>query len=324
MLVERGIVRVGCEIEVAAFKNGVVYADVAAELIDAGYMEGVAGNWQEWHQYNCACELGCGRVKRGDLLIPPIVSMQYDGSLPTAGAEFIVSPVLLINGMEEMRNIWEIVTKNAEWRNDLKAMRGTKKASPSIHLHVSATMPGEGGAMDPEAYQRIAIDPRADVLHALSLFGPELLLLSDIEEFRRGLAFRQPWRKADGKDNHHGFVHVKKIIPERLTYIEWRMFEAAYDNWEYLETAAYLSAGLTRALLRPEAYEQLMAEGYRNKVSALAIETVITQNDTAAALRLVAPARLAALQTLIEEELDDDDYGRGLVHERFVEVFDRV
>jgi len=322
MLPERGIVRIGCEIEVASFKDGYTYQQVAAELIEAGAMEGEANDWIEWHRYNCDCGNGCGRVKRGDLLVPPIVSMQYDASLPKKGAEFIVSPVLLVNGMEEMQRIWEIVTAHAEWRDDLTSIRGNL-ASPSIHLHVSATMPGAETRRDPYA-KKLAVDPRQDILHALSLFGPELLLLSDVEEFRRGLAFRQPWRQADGRDNHHGFVHVKRVDPLRMTYIEWRMFEAAYNNWAYLETAAYLAAGLTRALLAPETLDTLMATGYEHKVPQLAIERVIAANDTAAALRLVKPERLQALQGLLDEELDDDDYGRGLVNQRFEEVLARV
>ena len=323
MLPERGIVRIGCEIEVASFRDRYTYQQVAAELVDAGAMEGTAADWQEYHRYNCDCGYGCLRVKRGDLLVPPIVSMQYDASLPTLGAEFIVSPVLLVNGMEEMRRIWEIVTEHAEWRDDLPAIRGQHMASPSIHLHVSATMPG--GEKKMVSYgKRPVIDPRADILHALSLFGPELLLLSDVEQFRRGLAFRQPWREADGRDNHHGFVHVKRVDPGKMTYIEWRMFEAAYDNWAYLETAAYLAAGLTRALLAPETLDLLMAEGYRDKVDDAAIRAAIAGNDTAAALRLASPRRLAALQDLLGEELDDDDYGQALVRQRFNEVIERV
>ena len=325
MLPERGIIRVGCEIEVAAWKDDYTYQRVAKELLADGHMEGGVNDWMEWHRYNCDCALGCGRVKQGDLLIPPIVSMQYDASLPTQGAEFIVSPVLLLNGMEEMKRIWEVITAHAEWRNDIKVIRGTTMASPSIHLHVSAILPGNAEANDRRGYRETTlVDPRLDILHALSLFGPELLLLSDVEDCRRGLTFRQPWRKANGRDHHHGFIHVKKIVPQKMVYIEWRMFEAAYNDWNYLETAAYISAGLTRALLREDAYDILMAEGYAHKVSEIAIGEVIAKNDTEAALRLASRPRMNALQTLIEEELDDDDYGRALIAQRFEEVNARV
>ncbi len=326
MLVDKGIVRIGTEIEVADWKGAYTYQNVAAELIDAGAMEGTANDWKEWHRYNCDCELGCLRVKRGDLLVPPIVSMQYDASLPTKGAEFIVSPVLMVNGMEEMKRIFEIVTEHANWRDDIPAMRGNRMASPSIHLHVSATLTDGDAATN---FYREPTGPgvalAADFLHSLSLFGVELILLSDIGALkRRGLAFRQPWREADGNRNHHGFIDIKKVVPERMVYIEWRMFEAAYKDWNYLETAAYLSAGLTRALLNPHTQDKLMTAGYRDRVDHGLVRNAIGTNNTTELLKLASGRRLGVLADMLEEELEDDDYGRKLVRQRFEEVGARV
>lgn len=322
MLLENGIIRVGAEIEVAAFRDGVRYQEVAGNLVDAGFMEEPAEQWNEWHTYNCKCRPGgCDRVSSGNVLVPPIVSMQYDASLPTTGAEFIVSPVLLIDGMDEMRAIWEIITRNAVWDNTQQRMRGAGEASPSIHLHVSATSTQTDNL--PPLRDR-PDDNVQDALHALSLFGPELLLLSDVEEFRRGLAFRQPWRHAEGRGNHHGFVHVRSISPGRMAYIEWRMWEAAYGNWDYFEAAAYLSAALTRALMREGAIDTLFAAGYRHPPDRKGIEEAIRNDDTMAALALASPQRLAALHDVIIEELADDERGERILAGLFAEVTARV
>ncbi len=326
MLIENGIVRIGCEIEVASWRQGTKYQDTAGRLIDAKFMEGTKDDWKIWHNYNCKCRLGCARVAKGDILLPnPLVSMQYDASLPERGAEFIVSPVLLIDGMDEMRQIWEIVCRDAVWNDKKQNMRGTGVATPSIHLHVSAMVPGYAaipyqGAGGPGARD----GPVEDALHALSMFGVEFIALSDISRYRRGLAFRQPWRNADGRGRHHGFVHVKQIVPGNMAYIEWRMFEAAYNDWEYLETAAYLSGAITRALLKPTTMALLMEAGYRNQVDPALIEAAIANNDTEAALALVSRRRLRALRAIVEDELYDDTKGLRIMVSKFEEVEARV
>lgn len=321
MLVENGIVRVGTEIEIAQFKQNKTYQQVAEKLIDAGFMEGTPTDWTQWHQYKCTCELGCRRIKSGMIFVPPIVSMQYDASLPITGAEFIVSPILLIDGMDEMRTIWNIITKNAMWGRPA-AMRGEAAASPSIHLHVSATRPGFDAERMGEPSR--TINPLQDVLHALSLFGPELLLLSDIEDIRRGLAFRKPTRTADGRNGHHGFIHVRKCTPPDIVYIEWRMFEAAYDSWDYFEQAAYISAGLTRALLRPDTLARLMRAGYNEEPRLNEMQLAILEDDTSKALKLVSGARLGFLRDILEEEMHDDLRGLERIIARFEEVEARV
>ncbi len=325
MLVENGIVRVGCEIEVAAWKTGTKYQDTAAELVDAKFMEGTAEQWNPWHNYNCKCRLGCSRVAKGDILLPhPLVSMQYDASLPERGAEFIISPVLLIDGMDEMKAIWEIVCKDAVWDDTKQNMRGTGMATPSIHLHVSAQIPEYAAP----PYQGTGAGGRdgnvEDALHALSLFGVEFIALSDITRYRRGLSFRQPWRNADGRGRHHGFVHVRQLIPAHLAYIEWRMFEAAYNDWEYFESAAYLSGALTRSLLKPATIALLMEAGYRNQIDPDLIQAAIANNDTEAALALVSRRRLRALRAIVEDELYDDNKGLRIMTAKFEEVEARV
>ena len=324
MLVENGIVRIGAEIEVAAFKTGVTYANVAKELLAAGHMEGSAADWQQYHDYNCTCSKGCAMVKKGDILDPPLVSMQYDASLPNTGAEFIVSPVLMVNGMAEMRPVWDIVTKDARWTRSVKARRGGY-ASPSIHLHVSAQMPGTKPKRPQTrlSEQRMR-DAGEDMLAALSLFAPEMILVSDVEKFRRGLLYRQPWRYADGRNKHHGFVQVKKVHPGQMVYIEWRMFEAAYESWNYFEAGAYFAGALTRALLEKETLARLMEHGYADKVDDDRVEAAIRADDTGALLKMASGRRLEFLRDLTVGHLDDDNYGARLLDGRFQEVMARV
>src|SRR5690606_41061365 len=82
MLVERGVVKVGIEIEIPTWKNGRDYRAVVRDLLNAGYMMGGERNWQEIHTYGCQCEYGCGLVRSGDVYVPPLVSATYDSSLP--------------------------------------------------------------------------------------------------------------------------------------------------------------------------------------------------------------------------------------------------
>ena len=324
MLIENGVVRVGVEIEVAAFETGYTYQMVADELVNMGHMEGEAADWQQYHQYKCRCELGCGLVKSGDVLVPQLVSMQYDASLPDTGAEFIVSPSLLINGMEEMREIWDVVTRHALWDNTATNRHGGP-SSPSIHLHVSATMPPPGGennieartydgAMAPPGRQR----PADDLLHAFSLFAPELIMLSDIAEFRRGLTFRQPTRNADGRPaGHHGFIQVKSFTPNHESYIEWRIFEAAYQDWDYFEASAYLAGALTRASVRPEVFAQLMATGYAAPPDENAVNKLTRADNTGGLIALASRTRLAGLRQIALAELHDDTYGQNVLRDHF-------
>ena len=163
-----------------------------------------------------------------------------------------------------------------------------------------------------------------DALHALYLFSPELLLLSDVPDKRRGLEFRKPTRMADGIRGHHGFVHVREMNPPHTAYIEWRMFEAAYDDWNYLESAAYITAGMTRALLKEETIPMLMGIGYHDIPPTDLLDEAIMKDSTEDALALVSPRRLQALRQIIEAEMYDDPRGLEKVSTRFEEVAARV
>ena len=307
MIIERAYVRVGMEIEIAAFNGRVTYQDVARELVSKGFMLGNASNWSEYHTYGCACELGCGDVRSGDVLIPPLVSLTYDASLPRTGAEFVTSAILFgEGGLEPLKEIWEIVVRDAYWIDTLKDRRGNP-ASPSVHLHISATNPN----LDKTSITRtLAQQARSDIRQALALYAPEFIAMAATAELKRGLTYRQPTRYDDG---HHGFINVKKVIPNQSVYIEWRMFEAAYHSWEYVEACAYVTATLTRALLSPTSFNALMTNGYADPVNEEELATLTSNNDVDGVIQVVSHQRLGFLRQHCIEQLDDDERGQGLI-----------
>ena len=101
MHINKGVIKVGMEIEVAAWKGEYSYQKVARDLIKAEYMQGPASQWDNYHNYHCTCKTGgCIHVRRGHIMLPPLVSLTYDASLPTTGAEFIISPILMADGSQ--------------------------------------------------------------------------------------------------------------------------------------------------------------------------------------------------------------------------------
>lgn len=310
MLVEDSAVKVGVEIEVVAWDNGRKFQDVCAELVKADYMLGPAKIWNEHHKYHCSCTVGgCNLVKRGDVIVPsPLVSMTYDATLPKTGAEFIVSPILLADTTfrDQLEDIWSIICKDAVWSTSGTSYHGNSPSvSPSIHLHVSANKKS--------AYSKAPMyNDSDDVMHALALFSPELLLLADTADLRRGLKYRLPSRDYMKRDTHHGLFNIKKANSS-IMYIEWRMLEAAYQNWEYVEGLTYLTASLTRALLDSKTISWLMATGYSSPYADREMRTAIKNDSTESVLKMVSTERLDALKDICVSRLFDDDYGERIV-----------
>lgn len=321
MLIERGVVRVGLEIEVVGWE-GRTYQEVCGELVEAGYMYPPVEQWSKHHTYHCNCEDGgCYTVRKGDVIMPPLVSMTYDASLPKTGAEFIVSPVLLAEelGMAELEEIWNIIVRDAVWSRDLPDYNDNGMASPSIHLHVSSTSLGSG-LLGPSRKNSMP-SYKQDIFHALSLFAPELFLLADRPKTRRGLKYRLPTRDAIILDQeHHGFIHVRDARPDYRVYVEWRLFEAAYDDWHYVEVAAYLAAVITRAFNNPDILARLMATGYSNPYSVEAAMEAVRNDDPYALFKLVSADRFHALREMCLGQIDDNQYGFELL----IGLFDSV
>ena len=322
---DRGILKVGLEVEVVAWENGRTYQEVATELVEHpnGYMQGPPSLWSEWHTYHCSCDAGgCRQVRRGDLIVPPLVSMTYDASLPVTGAEFIVSPILLADGSEGMlmlKEIWDIIVRDALWTTEGVGVNGAQEVSPSIHIHVSANTDKD---KDSPWNQGVAYSN--DIVHALELFSPELFALADLgRKERRGLKFRLPNRLSvfhDDMGAHHGFVHVRAAVPGQVSYIEWRLFEAAYDSWEYLERVIYLSSVLTRSLLQKRGLGTLMSAGYADMYDEIELFRAARRDRVDELLSLVSRHRLASLREICLNQIDDDQRGFHLIDNMFAEL----
>ena len=312
MQIDKGVLRLGVEIEVPRWLGSRTFQTVARDLLEEGYMLGTTSTWASTHTYHCACDVGgCNLVRQGTLVDPPVVSMTYDATLPKTGAEFIMSPVLLAsNGMPHFRRIWDIVTQGAEWTNKLKDIKD-RACSPSVHLHISATQR--------EPNQRANYTD--DILHALSLFAPEFFVLADLAGVRRGLKYRLPERETimnTPGGNHHGFVQVRNAVKSQQVYIEWRLFEAAYNDWPYVEAVTYMAAGLTRGLLDEDLFAQIMEAGYQNRFNSAMLRTAVRNDDTAAVISCADETRLSRLRDICVSTLDDDVYGQNVVREMFL------
>lgn len=311
MLPERGVVKIGLEVEVAAWRAGRTRAGVVRALHEGGYLLGEIESWAQTHTYHCNCDNGCRRVREGDVYIPPIVSMTYDASLPDRGAEFIVSPVLLVDGgLDMLRPVWDHVANNAEWTMNA-TNRGGGPASPSIHIHCSVTN-GDVAPNDYLANETVT----SDILYALWLFSPELFLLADTAGVRRKVEYRVPTRMG----GHHGFVQVRRARLPNFLHIEWRLFEAAYNSWDYVRRATYTTAALTRLMLDYDKVTDILSRGISLPVSGESIRKAVLNNSTEEVLALASVDRLNLLKQLCCDELDDDMEGQALVEAFFEEA----
>jgi hypothetical protein len=183
-------------------------------------------------------------------------------------------------------------------------------------MHISAAL------ADPANYARNKTF-EDEVLHAVSLFAPEFFALAALAKERRGLTYRLPDRLSMSQhDNgwHHGFVQVRRAIPNKFVHIEWRLFEAAYDNWQYVERAAYVAAGLTRALLHDSVFSTLMGTGYGHPFSDAALQNAVRANDVDKVLMQVNFNRMNALREVILQHLDDDTYASEQVAAVFAQA----
>ena len=327
MFIERGVIKLGVEIEVAKFDD-YTYQKVCVDLINADYMMKPAGLWSEWHTYHCSCtEGGCRSIRKGVLMVPPLVSCTYDGSLPTTGAEFIVSPILIADGsqgLQDLKNIWDIVTKHAVWSESGENLHGGA-VSPSVHLHVSAAKVNTN-EMDFHSNESIVYSQ--DILHALQLFSPEFFALAEISidtDFRRGLKYRLPTRDLISEDNegiHHGFIHVRRALFNVETYIEWRLFEATYDNWDYVERCIYLSSVVTRAFLNRDIVGKMLSIGYTYEYDQAEARHAVLTDNLGMLLELVDTSRLDFLRQVCLEQIDDDAHAFNLIDDMFAKVTD--
>lgn len=246
----------GVEIEVVEWK-GITRSDVCKNLIGLGYMSATAGYQDAYHDYHCKCEI-CSMWTADPVGVkcaePIQVALTYDGSLPQEGGEFITSP-FPVHGyfMSEMQQVLTAIGKDANWTLDRKAMRGDKRASPSIHIHTSVFNPYL------EAHE-------VDFTRLMYGYYPELFALACSAGIERGLHYRKAItsnmgmgmasdqiRRVIGEDGnwqHHLFLSDRQSNRMRARsqyyYHEWRMFEAAYDDWPYVAGAIYFTSALSQ------------------------------------------------------------------------------
>ena len=318
---ENGIVRVGMEIEVPVWKNDWTFNKVAQKLILDNYMWGVGSDWAEPHAYQCVCKKGCGQVRGGSVIIPPLVSMTHDSSLPTTGAEFVTSPILLTDvgsddaGLGALKKIWDIVVKDAWWRDDIVDYGGENMCSPSIHMHVSVTKSQTNAAMPMQLQPSDYIN---DVAHVLTLYVPELFAVASSVGIQRGVTYRVPTRPdVYNEGSHHNFIHVRKALYNQLLYIEWRLFEAAYKDWDYVEACTYLSATLTRGLMNKPLFSHLMSQGYANPVDNDMINDAISNDSADGLLSAFNVNRFDVLRKTCLGAIKDDPQGEALLMKLF-------
>ncbi len=299
MLIENGLIRVGLEIEVPYWRDRDLN-DVTDMLHEAGYIYGTHNAYEETHQYHCGCSAGCSKVRAGKVMVPPIVAVQYDASLPSSGGEFITSPIIMGQfGINEIRPIWEIITEGAVWDDAIEAINGDY-SSPSIHLHISALAAGAANFDD----EPIA---HSEVMTALEFFTPEIFTLSDLGDYKRGMTYRLPTRRQISHDNtHHGWIQPRAIKYDRNVYLEWRLWEAEYGHWEYVNRAAYLGAALGRVMMSRDRVIDLIAKG-------AALSPDLSKLDYATQVdhitQLLDADRLETLERIIVENLEDDTMG---------------
>ncbi len=147
----------------------------------------------------------------------------------------------------------------------------------------------------------------------------ELIAVASSAGVKRGLTFRQPLRFIEDTP-HHGFIQIKKAFPGQVVYIEWRLFEAVYEDWEYVEACGFLAAALTRGLLHEQIFTQLMAHGYANPYDMEVAQLATADNDTEKVLELVSVERLEMLRDICLGELNDDPYGVTLLGNLFAKT----
>ena len=259
----------GVEIEVVEWINVVTRADICNNLISQGYMDEKAGYQNAYHDYHCKCET-CTLWTSDPLGVkcpePIQVALTYDGSLPTEGGEFITSP-FPVHGyfMNEMQQILTTVGKDANWTLARKAMRGNGLASPSIHIHTSVFNP-------------YTDSHETDFTQLMYGYFPELFMLACSAGVERGMFFRKAMTASmansmtnqtrivigdDANWAHHLFLANRQNRNRHLSqyyYHEWRMFEAAYNDWPYVAGAIYLTSALSQLAFNYDVVNVL--EGY--------------------------------------------------------------
>lgn len=234
----------GVELEVAEWYGDKTMYDVAKRLSERGYMP--PGTYdEERHDYNCRCNT-CQNIGV-NVIYPGQWKMQRDASLPHAtGAEYISSP-FMANGdwLVTMRESLEIISADAVGDSTRLNERGGD-TSVGMHVHVHT----QGPEMKGMIYDMTDLTMNGQSL--LYKFVPELFALAGSAGTQRGLEYRIP---SLGED-HHSFVAPAQRGTRRL---EWRIWEAAYEDIDYMMGAIVMSCAATQLLHREDVTKKLGA-----------------------------------------------------------------
>ena len=250
--------KVGLELEVVEWEGDTTDVVVASKLEAAGFMPNNVYSQGE-HAYHCTCET-CHNIG-SEAQFPVMWKMQYDASLPVEGAEFISSPFPVQEFfVENAMHAMQIISEDAVWSVDLPSRDGAA-ASPGLHVHCHVAGPEIEGFTMPQLQ---------NALRVYKNYIPELFLLADAAGVRRRLEFRLPTieMNAGGLTNgHHNFLALagEGITARRddrtSLRLEWRLFEAAYENTDYLRGTIYLCAALTQLIVRRQAFSSISGVG---------------------------------------------------------------
>lgn len=229
----------GLELEVVRWAQRTML-QVARDLEVRGYMpEAQPAYSEQRHDYHCRCNM-CRRIG-SDIFVPPQWKMQRDASLPyNTGAEFISSPFPTTEMyIEHVLEACSVIGDRAEWTLGLRNERDTGTASPSLHITVHAYGPDFVG-LDPNSLRK-----NVEVLYS---FIPELFAIATANNLgkERPLTYRMPhlyWEQGDRTDAHHSWLGSAN---QNKSMFEWRLWEAAYGDEDYIAGAILVSAALSQ------------------------------------------------------------------------------
>lgn len=229
----------GVELEVADYAEGSIYT-AAKKMEDHGYMPESTFS-RNRHDYHCRCNV-C-EVIGSQVVYPGQWKLQRDGSLPDDGGEFISSPFIATESFfDHMREGLTIISDGAIGENDYDE----EEIVCGLHVHVHSQGPWLKGMYDDSVlYDGAVKDLPVYGQKLLYSFAPELFTLASSAGIERGLSYRTPSKSGD---SHHSFVSPSATGNKRR--LEWRLWEAAYHDVDYMMGAIVFSIAATQLLHR--------------------------------------------------------------------------
>lgn len=261
--------RVGVEIEVVHWGklNTTQPRNLRCEyLISEGLMHDFEDGeytpfFENHHTYGCTCMVCKQWLNEDSDPFPVQFTLEYDGTLPMFGGEFITSPFPMFDEyVNTFMKGWNIVTDGAIRQFDIPS-KNHDTSSPSVHVHASC--------FNPNNYNPNTVN---DFVKA---FAPEIYIMGLASGLDRGYEYRHiDYSNPAAKDYaHHRVLNVQhmrippnpnakqnygEMYPNAITdasgrlwagpHIEVRTWEADYNNPDYIYAALHASAGLAQVM----------------------------------------------------------------------------